>query len=83
MALRRSYGQWRIVESRGPGARNSVGPSATFLNWESGAPEVPQRGLEQSPGGKAFWQQYIENWLKIRYLNWSPSTPNSDPIATL
>ena len=77
--------QWRIVGSRGPGARNSVGPSATCLNWGSGAPEAPppQRGPWQSPGGKAFWQQYIENWLKIRYLNWSLSTPNSDPIATL
>ena len=48
-----------------------------------GRRKPPQRGPWQSPGGKAFWQQYIENWLKIRYLNWSPSTPNSDPIATL
>ena len=49
--------------------------------WGAGSPPA---GSGQSPGGKAFWQlYYIENWLNIRYLNWSPSTPNSDPIATL
>ena len=37
--------QWRIVGSRGPGARNSVGPSATCLNWGSGAPEAPPSGV--------------------------------------
>ena len=62
--------QWRIVGSRGPGARNSVGPSAMVR------PNVCQLGSWKPPGGvrgkapeaNAFWQQYIENWLKIRYL---------------
>ena len=61
------------------------GPLQRVSTGGMGAPEAPppQRGPWQSPGGKAFWQHYIENWLKIRYLNWSPFTPNSDPIATL
>ena len=56
------YKQWRIVESRGPGARNSVGPSATFLNWES-------ISLRKSPSG--VWSRAPEakhfgnNILKI------------------
>ncbi len=75
-----SGGSW------GVGALGSTilwGPLQRFSTGGLGAPEAPQRGPWQSPGGKAFWQQYIENWLKIRYLDWSPSTPNSDPIATL
>ena len=39
--LRTYNTQWRIVGSRGPGARNSVGPSATCLNWRSGGAGSP------------------------------------------
>ena len=70
--------QWRIVGYRGPGARNSVGPSASAVVrpnvCQLGAMEAPPpRGPGRAPEANAFWQQYIENWLKIRSigLSWS------------
>ena len=46
--------QWRIVGSRGPGARNSVGPSAMVRPnvCQLGELEAPMWGPRQSPGGK-------------------------------
>ena len=46
--------QWRIVGSRGPGARNSVGPSAMVRPnvCQLEALEAPRWGPRQSPGGK-------------------------------
>ena len=31
--------------------------------------EAPRRGPGRAPKANAFWQQHIENWLKIRYLH--------------
>ena len=47
-------GQWRIVGSRGPGARNFVGPSAMVIPnvCQLEALEAPRWGPRQSPGGK-------------------------------
>ena len=67
--------QWRMVGSRGPGARNSVGPSAilrTNVCQLVGALEAPGGVRGRAPEANAFWQQHIENWLKIRYLGRRP-----------
>ena len=52
----RPHRQWRIVGSRGPGARNSVWPSAMVRPnvCRSGTLEAPRRSPGQSPGGKCI-----------------------------
>ena len=54
--------QWRIVGSRGPGARNSVGPSATCLNWGSGgAGNPPPSGVRgRAPEAKHFGNNILK-----------------------
>ena len=53
-SIHQVHNQWRIVGSRGPGARNSVGPSAMVRPnvCQLEALEAPRWGSRQSPGGK-------------------------------
>ena len=65
--------QWRIVVSRGPGARNSVGPFAMVRPnvCQLEALEAPPVGSEAEPRRQTHVGNNIgpiENWLKIRYL---------------
>ena len=65
--------QWRIVGSRGSGARNSVEPSAMVRPnvCQLGGAGSPRRGPGQSPGGKrilatTYWK------LGENQISWSP-----------
>ena len=65
--------QWRIVGSRGHGARNSVGPSAMVRPnvCQMGGAGSPPVGSEAEPRRQTHVGNNIgriENWLKIRYL---------------
>ena len=70
--------QWRIVGSRGPGARTSVGPSAmvrpnVYQLGGAGSPPAGS-GPGQSPEGKRILATTYSK-LAENQISWSPSTP--------
>ena len=70
--------QWRIVGSRGPGARTSVGPSAmvrpNVYHLGGGGSPPAGSGPGQSPEGKRILATTYSK-LAENQISWSPSTP--------
>ena len=65
---------------KGGGGAGVSQPSSAWV-WGRCKPPNGVRG--RGPEANAFWQQSIENWLKIRSLGRRLDiyTPNSDPIS--
>ena len=58
--------QWRIQECEKGGGRRC---DQTLSSWGFGGRSKPPNGVRGgAPEANAFWQQSIENWLKIRSL---------------
>ena len=64
--------QWRIVGSRGPQFCGALSNIENQCLSAGGALEAPGGVRGRAPEANAFWQQHIENWLKIRYLGRRP-----------
>ena len=61
--------QWRIQECEKVGGGGGRRCDPTFSSWGFGGRCKPPNGVRGGvPEANAFWQQSIENWLKIRSL---------------